>query len=245
MKTYSSFIVDDEPLAIKGLKKKLELFPEIEVVGEATRMAKAIKEINEFQPDILFLDIQLAEGTGFDLINKLSYAGKVIFVTAYDEYALRAFEINAIDYLLKPISFERLQSAIEKVKKKMPISLPVHEVSEKIKFKYTDRIMAYDKNQIRFVLLESIIIISAARDYTTIETLDGKVILMNRTMGEWEERLPLEHFARIHRSHIVNLNLIDKILRYATTSAKVYIRNHVEPFTLSRNYYKNLKDRYL
>lgn len=244
MKKYTSYIVDDEPLAVRLLKKKLETFPEVEVIGESTRMAKAIKDITDLKPEILFLDIQLAEGTGFDLLNKLSYAGKVIFVTAYEEYALRAFEINALDYLLKPISIERLQAALERVRQKTHGNF-VPEVADKVKYKYTDRIMAYDKNQIRFVLLDSIIIISAARDYTTIETVEGKVILMSRTMGEWEERLPQEHFVRIHRSHIVNINLIDKILRYSTTSAKVYVRNHPEPLTLSRNFYKNLKDRYL
>lgn len=244
MKRYTSYIVDDEPLAVRLLKKKLEAFPEIEVVGDSTRMDKAIKDITLLKPEILFLDIQLAEGTGFDLLNKLEYTGKVIFVTAYEEYALRAFEVNALDYLLKPISLERLQAALERFKLRTHSNI-IPEVSDFVRYKYSDRIMAYDKNQIRFVLLESIIIISAARDYTTIETLEGKVILMTRTMSEWEERLPQEHFVRIHRSHIVNINLIDRILRYSTTSAKVYVKNHVEPFTLSRNYYKNLKDRYL
>lgn len=244
MKRYTSYIVDDEPLAVRLLKKKLEAFPEVEVIGESTRMAKAIKDITDLKPEILFLDIQLAEGTGFDLLNKLDFSGKVIFVTAYEEYALRAFEINALDYLLKPISIERLQASLERFKQKSHGNF-LPDTSDRVKYKYTDRIMAYDKNQIRFVLLDSIIIITAARDYTTIETLEGKVILMSRTMGEWEERLPQEHFVRIHRSHIVNINLIDKILRYSTTSAKVYVRNHPEPFTLSRNFYKNLKDRYL
>lgn len=244
MKRYTSYIVDDEPLAVRLLKKKLESFPEIDLVGDSTRMAKAIKDITLLKPEILFLDIQLAEGTGFDLLNKLEYTGKVIFVTAYEEYALRAFEVNALDYLLKPISIERLQSALERFKLRTHSNF-IPEVSDFVRYKYSDRIMAYDKNQIRFVLLDSIIIISAARDYTTIETLEGKIILMTRTMSEWEERLPQEHFVRIHRSHIVNINLIDRILRYSTTSAKVYVRNHVEPFTLSRNYYKNLKDRYL
>lgn len=243
MKTYKSYIIDDEPLAIRSLKKKLENFPEIEIVGESTKMAKAIKEINANPPDLLFLDIQLDQGSGFDLLDKIEYSGKVIFVTAYDEYAFRAFEVNALDYLLKPISAERLKTTIEKINQKTEKFIP--KPSNIVRYNYNDRIMAFDKNQIRFVLLENIQIISAARDYSTIETMDGRRILIMRTMSEWEERLPLEHFIRIHRSYIVNLNQIDKILRFSTSSAKVYIKNHPEPVTISRSYYKDLKNRYL
>lgn len=243
MKTYTSYIVDDEPLAVRSLKKKLEGFPEIEVIGESTKMVKAIKEINENPPDILFLDIQLDEGSGFDLLNHVNYEGKVIFVTAFDEYAFRAFEVNALDYLLKPISIERLGSAIERVKNRGDKF--AFEGGENIRYKYNDRIMVLDKNQIRFVLLDSILVISAARDYSTIETMEGKRILIMRTMAEWQERLPQEHFIRIHRSYIVNLNHIEKILRYSTSSAKVYIKNHPEPVTISRSYYKELKSKYL
>lgn len=243
MKKHTAYIVDDEPLAIKSLSKKLEDFPEIEVIGESTRMAKAIIEININKPEILFLDIQLAEGTGFDLINKLEFSGKIIFITAFDEYAFRAFEINALDYLLKPISHDRLKVAIEKIDQKE--TQPIDIVYEKIKFNYSDRIMANDKNQIRFVLLSDIVLISASRDYSTTELANGKSILFLRSMGEWDEKLPPEHFIRIHRSYIVNLNYIDKILRYSTSTAKVYIKNHQDPISLSRTYYKTLKNKYL
>jgi two-component system, LytTR family, response regulator len=243
MKKYTAYIVDDEPLAIKSLTKKLEDFPNIEVIGESTRMAKAIIEINMNKPDILFLDIQLAEGTGFDLINKLDYSGKIIFITAFDEFAFRAFEINALDYLLKPISTERLRQALEKLFIKD--SPPVDLIKEKLKFCYNDRIMAYDKNQIRFLLLSDVVLISASRDYSVIELVNGKEILFLRSMGEWDEKLPPEHFIRIHRSYIVNLNYIDKILRYSTNTAKVFIKNHPEPISLSRTFYKNLKIKYL
>ena len=244
MKSYTGYIVDDEPLAIRSLKKKLEKFPEVEIIGEATRLQKALIDIREKKPEVLFLDIQLAECTGFDLLNKIDYAGKVIFVTAFDEYAFRAFEINAVAYLLKPISDERLASAIERVKSdefyKSPEGAPVS-----LKFRYSDRILVLEKNQIRFVLLETITLISAARDYTMIETLDGKKSIILRSMAEWMNRLPVDHFIRIHRSYIVNINHIDKIIRNSTTSAKVYIRNHDEPVSLSRTYFSLLKERYL
>jgi DNA-binding LytR/AlgR family response regulator len=99
MSDMTAYIVDDEPLAIQTLKKKLESFPDIRCIGEAEKMAQAEQEIVELNPDLLFLDIQLAEGTGFDLLNRIHFTGKVIFVTAFDQYAFRAFEINALDYL--------------------------------------------------------------------------------------------------------------------------------------------------
>lgn len=244
MNRFRAYIVDDEPLAIKSLKKKLEIFQEIEIVGESTKMAKAISDIKTLSPDLLFLDIQLAEGTGFDLLNKLEFKGKVIFVTAFDEYAFRAFEINALDYLLKPISQERLQTAINKVAGNVERT-PKKEENERIKYKYTDRILVSEKNIIRFILINSIAIIRAARDYSTIETVDGRKSLIMRSMAEWEGRLPAEHFVRIHRAHIVNINLIEKIVKRSTSTALVYIKNQPEPVILSRTYYKNIKNNYM
>jgi two-component system LytT family response regulator len=244
MKTYSAYIVDDEPLAIKTLRKKLEGFKEIQVVGESTRMAKAIFDIKANPPDILFLDIQLAEGNGFDLLNKLNYSGKVIFITAFDEYAFRAFEVNALDYLLKPISHERLKAAVNRIKDSYSENF-LDDFNKYIKYNYSDRILVMDRSLIRFILLESVTIIGASRDYTTIETLDGKKSLIMRSMNEWESRLPQEHFVRIHRSYIVNINHIEKIVRNSTSSAKVFLKNHPEPLALSRNYYKNVKSKYL
>ena len=244
MKSYTAYIVDDEPLAIRLLKKKLEGFTEIEIIGEATRLQKALIDIKEKKPEVLFLDIQLAECTGFDLLDKINYPGKVIFVTAFDEYALRAFEINAVAYLLKPISNERLSSAIDRIKSdefyRNTDGIPVS-----MKLRYSDRILVLEKSQIRFVLLETITLISAARDYTMIETLDGKKSIMMRSMAEWMNRLPVDHFIRIHRSHIVNINHIDRIVRNSTISARVYLRNHDEPISLSRTYFSLLKERYL
>jgi two-component system LytT family response regulator len=207
-------------------------------------MQKALNDISEMKPEVLFLDIQLTECTGFDLLNKINYTGKVIFVTAFDEYALRAFEINAVAYLLKPISVERLSSAIERIK-----SEEYYKSSEgksvSSKFRYSDRILVVERDQIRFILLETITVISAARDYTLIETMDGKKSIMMRSMAEWMNRLPSEHFIRIHRSYIVNINHIEKIVRNSTNTARVYIKNHTEPVSLSRTYYSILKEKYL
>ena len=244
MRSYTSYIVDDEPPSIRSLRKKLEYFPEIEIVGESSNMAKAIKEIKQFNPEILFLDIHLSEGTAFDLLNKFNYDGKVILISSYDEFAFRAFEISALDYLLKPVSSERLSLTIEKIKS-ADHENETGDFKENIKYKYSDRIFVLERNQIRFILLESITMISAARDYTTIETVQGTKCLIMRSMSEWINRLPEEHFIRIHRSFIVNLNHIDKIIRNSSSSAKVYMKFHPYPVSLSRTYYNILKYRYL
>jgi two-component system, LytTR family, response regulator len=244
MKALTCYIVDDEPLAVKSLKMRLEEFPELVVIGEATRMAKAIADIGDKNPDILFLDIQLSEGTGFDLLDQLNYSGKIVFVTAFDEYAFRAFGINALDYLLKPVSQERIKAVVAKIKSTQCILTNDENSESNYKYKYGDRILILEKNQIRFVLLDSVNLISASRDYTIVETIDGKKSLMTRSMAEWVNRLPEQHFIRIHRSYIVNMNHIEKIVRNSTCSARVFLRNHPEPVTLSRTYYSILRERY-
>lgn len=239
MPKLTAYIVDDEPLAIKTLKKRLESFPDIECIGEAERMAKAEKEILELTPDILFLDIQLAEGTGFDLLNKINYSGKVIFVTAFDQYAFRAFEINALDYLLKPVSVERLEQALEKL-----LAPPARQDHDAGKFTYDDRILVMIRSYMRFITIRNIVRITAARDYSTVHTIDDQEYMVLRSMAEWDHRLPSEHFIRVHRSHIVNIDSIDKIRKVSGTAALVFLKGITEPITLSRSYYKTVKERF-
>lgn len=239
MDRYTAYLVDDEILSLKALSKKLEGFPEIEVIGKSTRMEDAIENIEALEPDILFLDIRLMEGTGFDLLNKVNYSGNVLFVTAYDEYALRAFEINALDYILKPVSHERLKKAIDRVRNKTTVR-PKNDFT----YNTTDRILVIDRSKMVFVSVSSIELISAARDYSMIITSDGGSYLMLRSMKEWEDKLPADQFVRIHRSHIVNINNIKNINRISTSSALIYLKSQDEPITLSRTYYKNAKVKY-
>jgi len=239
MSELTAYLVDDEPLAIEALKKRLEAFPNIRCVGSSERMVRAVEEIDKLNPDLLFLDIQLAEGTGFDLLNRIHYSGKVIFVTAFDHYAFRAFEINALDYLLKPVSVERLQQALEKV------DLPSTKSSAALgRFHYDDRILVMIRSFMRFVIIRNIIRIEAARDYSTVYTTDNQEYLVLRSMTEWENRLPEEHFIRIHRSHIVNIDSIEKIRKVSGTAALVYLKGYTEPITLSRSYYKTVREKF-
>jgi two-component system LytT family response regulator len=187
---------------------------------------------------LLFLDIQLYNETGFDILNKVNYAGKVIFITAFDEYALRAFEINAIDYLLKPISVERLENAISR------LSMDIPEVNNEIKYKYDDRILVTQSSGMRFINICSIIYISSSGDYTKIHTRDRNY-LVAKSMNQWEKRLPENYFFRTHRSFIINIEFVEKTEKWVNYSSLVYLKDIEEPLKISRGYMKKFKERFM
>ena len=241
MSIYKTIIVDDEYWARMTLRHKLEEIPEIEIIGEAGSVAEAVERLSKNSPDVLFLDIQLTDGTGFDVLNKVDYKGKVIFVTAFDAYAIRAFEINALDYIMKPISDKRLKEAVERINIER-----VPGASDKdLVFKHDDRLMVSHRNFINFVRIRDIVIISAARDYSSIKTDDKKEYLISKTMNEWEERLPEGLFCRIHRSYIVNFEHISEVKKLSSNSADVYIHGIDQPFRVSRSYYHRIKEKYI
>ena len=154
-------------------------------------MTEAKKAINKTDPDLIFLDIKMPGESGFDLLKLENIRGKIIFVTAFDEYAIRAFEVNARDYLLKPVSEERLRIAIDRLEEKDD-----ETGQPKKKLLYDDRIYILMNNQYQFVKISGIRLISAADDYTEITTIDGISRLTQKSMNEWESRLPENHFAR-------------------------------------------------
>jgi two-component system, LytTR family, response regulator len=239
MKRYSALIIDDERLARFSLIKKLRNFSEINIVGEASGITSAIKAIEALKPDLLFLDIQLSDGNGFDLLDKIDYNGEIIFVTAYDEYAFRAFEINARDYLLKPVSTERLKNTISRLKSEDQ----KEAFTAVLKFRYDDRIMIEQKNSIHFLRIDNIVLINASKSYTILIDKTGRNYLISRSMSEWELKLPEEHFCRVHRSSIVNFNFIEKTEKSGNT-AVITIAGIPDTVIVSRGYYKHLKAKY-
>lgn len=236
---FTTLIIDDERLARLNLRKKLNIYPEIEVIGEANGITTGIKAIRDLNPDLLFLDIHLSDGNGFDLLNKVEFKGKIIFVTAYDEYACRAFEINALDYILKPISNERLKRAISS------LLLSENENTGQVlhKFRYDDRIMIEQKKNIHFIKVENIVCIKADREYTYLFENGGKEYLVLKSIGYWQKELPDEQFARVHRNSIINFNYIEKTEKTGNT-AKIFLKSISEPVSISRGYYKLIKNRY-
>ena len=237
---YRSLIIDDERLARETLKDMLADFPMIEIIGEAESVSHSIQLINSFAPHLLFLDIQLTDGTGFDLLSKISYSGKVIFITAYDEFAIRAFEVNAIHYLLKPVSHGSLKEAIDRLQRtefeKVPDNL--------INFKFTDRLLVSSGSSLNFIKVSSIVTIAAAGDYSLIRTSDGKELIDSKTMTEWEDRLPKNHFLRINRSVIINFDAIEKTEQKSVNLILINVRGITEPFRISRLYYKKIRTKF-
>jgi len=235
---YTAIIVDDERLARKELQTMLLEYDNIIVKGEADDVPSAINAIKKFNPDIVFLDIQMPKESGFDLLNKVETNSKIIFVTAFDEYAIRAFDVNAMDYLLKPINPKRLKNTIERLEE-------VDFVSESNDnpLKYQDSLLITLNNKLRFLKVNLIVGISSAGDYSEILCSDGSKGLTLKTMKEWEKRLPEKHFIRIHRSNIINLDQVDRLEDWFNNSYRVYLKNIPEPFIMSRRYVVKLKER--
>lgn len=232
-----ALIVDDERLARKELISMLADFENIEIVGEADDVDSAERAINQLDPDIVFLDIQMPGDSGFDLLERVNVRAKIIFVTAFDEYAIRAFEINALDYLLKPVNPIRLKDSIERFDE-------TSIESDNRELKYSDRLLLTMNNHLRFLKISEIVVINSAGDYSEIVTSDGKKSLTLKTMKEWEIRLPENFFTRIHRSTIINLELVDKLEEWFNNSYRVYMKNFNEPWTISRRYVTKLRERF-
>ncbi len=237
-KVYKVLVVDDERLARKDLISLLQAHDNIVIAGEADDVPSAVKAVEKLNPDIIFLDIQIPGDSGFDLLDKTGVTIPIIFVTAYDEYAIRAFEVNALDYLLKPVNPERLAKALEK------LELQEQETAAGTRrLEYTDRLFLLLGRNFKFLKVNSLVLVAAAGDYSEVLTSDGNKGLTLKSMKEWETRLPPQHFIRIHRSTIVNMDFIDRVEEWFNYSFRVYLKGVAEPCMISRRYATRLKDR--
>jgi two-component system LytT family response regulator len=230
-------IVDDERLARSELRSLLAAHPELQIVGEADSVPSAAAIIAREGPDLVFLDIQLGGETGFDLLELIHPEPAVIFVTAYEHHALRAFDVNALDYLLKPVTSERLAAALEKLAVPRPESVPKGPVE------YEDRLLLRLDDHIAFLRVDSIRYIAAGGDYSYVYSTDGKRRLVHKPLKEWEERLPENFFLRIHRSTIVNMEYVQRLEPWSNYSYLVYVEGADEPLVMSRRYAGKAKDR--
>jgi two-component system LytT family response regulator len=233
----SAIVVDDERLARQELSSLLAEHPEVAVVGEAGSVASAAALIRLEDPDVVFLDIQLAGESGFDLLAQTDEDQHIIFVTAYEEHAVRAFEVNAIDYLLKPVTADRLKEAVARLGK-----FGRAESGKPSSLTYQDRLFLRIDGRVTFLPLHSIKYITAARDYSDVHTDRGEQQLVQKSLREWERRLPSSHFLRIHRSTIVNLEFIERTEPWSNYSSLVYVREVEEPLVMSRRYAAKAKE---
>lgn len=212
-------IIDDEPLARSLVVEYLQAFPALEIVGECNNGYEGVKAIHQLKPDLIFLDIQMPKINGFEMLELLEEVPSVIFTTAFDEYAIKAFEQNAIDYLLKPFSEERFKLAIEKWQQQKDIRT---EQQNKLKLlventeKNTEensRIVIKNQNEITIVPVTEVIYIEAYDDYVKIFTKDS-YFLKKKTMNYYESTLDGTQFFRTHRSFIINLQHLTRIESY-------------------------------
>ena len=237
-KHFNALIVDDERLARKDLISLLRPYAQVSVIGEADSVPSAVKAIQKLNPDVIFLDIQMPGDSGFDLLEKTDIEAHIIFVTAYDEYAIRAFEVNALDYLLKPVNPDRLAKALEKLE-----SRDQETRTRTQRLDYEDRLFLMLGRHFKFLKVKAILAISAAGDYSEVISSDGTKGLALKSMKEWETRLPMQNFIRIHRSTVINMEFIDRIEEWFNYSFRVYLKGVEEPYVISRRYATRLKER--
>ncbi len=209
-----AIIIDDERLARTELRKLLQEYPEVEVIDEAANAEEGIEKIDSLQPDLIFLDIQMPGKTGFDMLAELERTPQVIFTTAYDEFALKAFEVNALDYLLKPIEPKRLADAIQKLSQGEHKERPATgEYTNNSILKEDDQVFVKDGERCWFVKLSDIRLFESVGNYAKVFFGANKPLIL-KSLNALEERLDEKFFFRANRKHIVNLRMIDKIEPY-------------------------------
>ena len=241
----TAILIDDEPLACEMVQEYLLSHPEIHVVGVCHDGFEGLKAIQLKQPDLIFLDIQMPKINGFEMLELVEQLPAVIFTTAFDEYAIKAFEHHAIDYLLKPYSQERFDKALQKfiqysgspvVAQKTEALLETTARSPQ----QADRIVIKENNNIRIISVTDILYVEAADDYARIVTAAGS-FLKNRTMSAFEQQLPQGSFVRIHRSYLVNIREITSLHPYEKDSYMVILRNGKQ-LPVSKSGYPKLKE---
>ncbi|MFO7669452.1 MAG: LytTR family transcriptional regulator DNA-binding domain-containing protein [Bacteroidales bacterium] len=240
MKKYRTLIIEDEKPARDLLKVYLEEFDQVELLGEYDNGFDGLKAVNELKPDVIFLDVQMPKLTGFEMLEVLEHNPEVIFTTAYDQYAIQAFEQNAVDYLLKPFSRERFREAIERLDARErgsieKIKIHLAEGDEKLHrvvIKKSGRIHVFSTGEINFL--------EAQDDYVMIYTGEGKY-LKQQTMKYFEKHLDPDQFIRVHRSYIVNISRIERIEPYEKSNFILILKDG-NKIPVSRSGMQQLKE---
>ncbi len=239
-------IIDDEKLARDLLHEYLEAFPQIEVVGECAKGTEAVEKINKLKPDLIFLDVQMPGMNGFDVLDEIDHEPHVIFTTAYDQYAIRAFEKNAVDYLLKPLDEERFTQAVNRaLKRKTTEAGDLEELLRSIKSEgkgsFDSHIFVQKSEKLFNLPVEEIIFLEASGDYTVITTKSDQFV-SSSGIGKLEEILNPDTFIRVHRSTIINLNFLKEIERHFNGGMVVKMQNG-KSFPVSRTYAKLIRKK--
>lgn len=236
-----ALIVDDERLARRELRYLLGEHPTVEIVGEARTIDEAAELVSRMHPDLLFLDVRMGGETGFDLFERTRVEARVVFVTAHDEFAVRAFEVNALDYLVKPVNPLRLGQAIERALACFPDRRPA---APPCRLAYDDAVFVCIDQAPRFVKLASIVCIDAVSDYTRLTGVDGPLGLVLKPLKHWEALLPTRQFCRIRRSTIINCEHVVRFEPWFNSTYQVHLAHVREPVTMSRRQAKLFRQRF-
>lgn len=239
----SVVLVDDEALAREVLREHLASHPEMTVVAECSNGFDAVKVIGELKPDLLFLDIQMPKLNGFEVLELIDHTPTVIFVTAFDQYALKAFEVHAADYLLKPFSTERFEEALAHAKKNLERGTqPATQniiASASLNDQPIERILIREGSKVHVIPVEKVDYVEAQDDYISVRS-DGKSLLKQHRLSDLEKALDPSRFVRIHRKYILNLDRLARIELYAKDSRVAILKDGTR-LQVSRAGYEKLK----
>ena len=244
---WKTIIIDDEQLARQRIKRLLKEYDEVEIIEEASNGEDGLEKIEFLKPDLIFLDIEMPILNGFEMLAKLKHHPKVVFITAYDQYAIKAFEEGSIDYLLKPIEIERLDKTIKKLRQTSlaPAQIPLEDLLRQIQSKKAVKTLTIKLgDKILLVKVNEIVHIQAEDKYVFLHTVDGKKHLTDFTLSTLETKLP-EEFLRIHRSDIINVDYIKEI-RKGFNGALVFVLNNQNEtkVTSSRSNSEMLREKF-
>jgi two-component system, LytTR family, response regulator len=240
-------IIDDEKLARDLLREYLEPMQEIEILDECSKGSEAVEKINKLKPDLIFLDVQMPGMTGFEVLDEIDHEPYVIFTTAYDQYAIKAFEKNAVDYLLKPLDQDRFRQAIERASKRKKMEEgdienllgSMRQVNHR--GTYDSHIFVQKSEKLFNLPVEEIVYLEASGDYTIISTKNDQFV-SSSGIGKLEEIMNPDTFIRVHRSTIVNVNYLKEIERHFNGGMVVKMQSG-KSFPVSRTYAKQIRKK--
>ncbi|MDD5532564.1 MAG: LytTR family DNA-binding domain-containing protein [Syntrophales bacterium] len=228
-----AIIIDDEPLARDDLRGMLAKYPFVKIAGEAADIKESAALLSKTRVDVVFLDVQLRGGSGFDLVPLIPSSAEIVFFTAYDEYAIRAFEVNALDYLLKPVTEERLGASLRRLKDCFRNKVSPSDTL--MSLRPDDRMFIKTDTERCFIPVDAISAVTAlGGNYTVVHLAGGKRHVVRRTLKDWNSILPRFPFRQIHRSTIVNANRIERVGRDTSGSCLVSAAGIDYPLKVSR-----------
>jgi two-component system LytT family response regulator len=239
-----ALLIDDEPLARLELRRLLKAHAHIEIAGEAGTMNDARALLSRPGYDLVFLDVQLRGGNGFDLLDSVAPGTQLVFVTAFDRYAVRAFDVNALDYLLKPVTAPRLANALQRLAHTRTAPIATAVIPATTRLTLEDRAFVKTGSATRFVPLAAIGAIKSCENYTELHLADGEKLLVLRPLKVWEEMLPEENFVRIHRQALVNLAHVKKITRTGEDDVLFELTPPLATLPASRRQLAELRHRF-